>query len=113
MPFWDLSRVEADQGAGIPDVLLEDGRHRLQFIELKVLSRGNKVKFQPSQVSFLTQHAGALCWILIENLKSDPYTYLLYGGGDVRKLLEQGVLLPALLVSADLTKILKYIEDYE
>lgn len=112
MPFWNLSRIEADQGAGIPDVLLEDGRNRLQFIELKILSRGNKVKFQPSQVSFLTQHAGALCWVLIENLKSDPYTYFLYSGGDVLKLSERGILYPALLISADLTQILKYIEEY-
>lgn len=111
MPFWNLSRVEADQGAGIPDVLLRDGRNRFQFIELKVLSRGNKVKFQPSQVSFLTQHARALCWILIENKKSDLYTYLLYRGGDVRKLVEQGIKTPALLVSADLSKTLKYIEE--
>jgi hypothetical protein len=112
MPFWNLGRIEADQGAGIPDVLLKDGRNRLQFIELKILSRGNKIKFQPSQVSFLAQHAGSLCWVLIENLKSDPYTYLLYSGGDVLELSQRGILFPALLVSADLTKILKYIEEY-
>lgn len=112
MPSWKLSRVEADQGIGIPDVLLEDGKGRFQFIELKVLSRGNKVKFQPSQVSFLCRHASALCWILIENKKSEPYTYLLYAGWEVLKVVELGIKHPAWLTTADLTKILKYIEAF-
>ena len=112
MPTWKLTRIEATEGVGIPDLLLKDSQDRLQFIELKILSRGKKIKFQPSQVSFLTQHAGSLCWILIENLKSDPYTYLLYIGSDIQKLVAQGIDCPASLVSADLTKILKYIEEY-
>ena len=60
-----LTRIENWVGAGIPDVLLCDTHGCFHFVELK-FTKTNKVDLRPSQVSWLTKHRHASCWILIK-----------------------------------------------
>ena len=60
-----LTRIENWVGAGIPDVLLCDTYGCFHFVELK-FTKTNKVDLRSSQVSWLTKHKHASCWILIK-----------------------------------------------
>ena len=60
-----LTRIENWVGAGIPDVLLCATHGCFHFVELKFTTT-DKVDLRPSQVSWLTKHKHASCWILIK-----------------------------------------------
>ena len=79
-PRWRLTRLETWTLPGVPDVLLLDQHHRLQLVELKY-TRNNSVRLSPHQVSFLSNHADGLVWLLVKKDPiSQPAQYLVYKG---------------------------------
>ena len=86
-----FTRVENSAGLGFPDVLMCDEQGRLHLIELKTTS-ANAVRMSPHQVSFLTRHSHASCWIAIkkETKKYKPVVYL-FSAGDAIALAKDGI----------------------
>ena len=62
------TRLETWAMPGVPDVLVCDELGRFHMIELKH-TNSNAVELRPHQVSFLTTHAHASCWILVRQQK--------------------------------------------
>lgn len=76
---------------GTPDLLMCDEQGRLHLIELKT-TLGNSLRLSPHQVSFLTRHSHASCWIAIkkETKKYKPVVYL-FSAGDAIALAKDGI----------------------
>ena len=90
-PDWKLTRLETWSLPGVPDVLLLDHKSTFQLVELKY-TRTNAVRVSPHQVSFLSNHADGLVWLLVKKDPiSAPAQYYLYRGESVMDVAMEGL----------------------
>jgi len=86
LPIIKWTRLENLSGFGTPDCLGYNSSGNFFTVELKV-SKGNRVRFSPHQISFHVQHPNN-SYILIEAL--GPRCLKLFPGSMVRDLCAQG-----------------------
>jgi hypothetical protein len=77
---WTATRVENWATPGFPDVDLCDELGRFHKVELKTAS-GQKVALRPHQVAYLSRHAHASVWILVQRglTEGEDEIYLYHG----------------------------------
>jgi Holliday junction resolvase len=95
LPDAIFTRIESRVNLGIPDCLIAlDGQ--LVAVELKVVTRGNKVAISAHQISWLERHAkeGVPCYVLVAVKKNVSTAVLrLYGGDQAAALSVHGLAL--------------------
>jgi hypothetical protein len=95
LPDAIFTRIESRVNLGIPDCLIAlDGQ--LVAVELKVVTRGNKVVISAHQISWLERHAkeGVPCYLLVAVKKNvTSATLRLYGGDQAAALSVHGLAL--------------------
>lgn len=75
---WTATRVESWAVPGVPDVDVCDEFGKFHKIELKSTA-GDKVGLRPHQVSYMTRHQHASCWILVrKTLTAGGHAVFLY-----------------------------------
>ena len=75
---WTATRIESWAVPGVPDVDVCDEHGRFHKIELKSTS-SDKVGLRPHQVSYMTRHQHASCWILVrKTLTEGGHAVFLY-----------------------------------
>jgi Holliday junction resolvase len=85
------TRLENLALPGVPDLLGYNKHQHFFTVELKV-TRSNKIRFSPHQISFHVQHPKNT-FILVKSLVSRDWK--LYEGKDVRQLATRGLALDA------------------
>jgi hypothetical protein len=88
---FSLIRLENNSLLGTPDLLVSNARGHFFTIELKV-TKSNKVKFSPHQISFHVKHPHNT-FILVEAL--GPSTVKLFPGSKIQELAACGLRLEA------------------
>jgi len=88
---FSLIRLENNSLLGTPDLLVSNARGHFFTIELKV-TKGNKIKFSPHQISFHTRHPHNT-FILVQALGSGAVK--LYEGSKIMELDAWGLKLEA------------------
>ena len=88
---FSLIRLENNSLHGTPDLLVSNARGHFFTIELKV-TKGNKVKFSPHQISFHVRHPKN-SFILVQT--PDACGLKLYEGFKIRELVACGLKLDA------------------
>lgn len=103
LPESHITRIESRVNLGIPDCLVAFPRDRMfVMVELKVVSKGKKVRISPHQIAFHLKHADLECptYILVEHNKhvstGQKSELLLYEGWQAEDLLMLGVDAPPL-----------------
>jgi Holliday junction resolvase len=75
---WTATRIESWAVPGVPDVDVCDEHGRFHKIELKSTA-SDKVGLRPHQVSYMTRHQHASCWILVrKTLTTGGHAVFLY-----------------------------------
>ena len=75
---WTATRIESWAVPGVPDVDVCDEHGRFHKIELKSTA-SDKVGLRPHQVSYMTRHQHASCWILVrKTLTEGGHAVFLY-----------------------------------
>ena len=85
------TRLENLALPGVPDVLGYNKNKHFFTVELKV-TKGNKIRFSPHQISFHVTHPKNTC-ILVKHLASSSVK--LYEGSSILPLVARGLLLDA------------------
>ena len=88
---FSLIRLENNSLHGTPDLLVSNARGHFFTIELKV-TKSNKVKFSPHQISFHVKHPNNT-FILVESL--DQRCVKLFPGSKIQELVACGLKLEA------------------
>jgi hypothetical protein len=88
---FSLIRLENNSLLGTPDLLVSNARGHFFTIELKV-TKSNKIKFSPHQISFHVKHPHNT-FILVEHL--GPSTVKLFPGSKIQELAACGLRLEA------------------
>ena len=88
---FSLIRLENNSLHGTPDLLVSNARGHFFTIELKV-TKSNKVKFSPHQISFHVKHPNNT-FILVESL--DQRCVKLFPGSKIQDLVACGLKLEA------------------
>ena len=104
---FSLIRLENNSLHGTPDLLVSNARGHFFTIELKV-TKGNKVKFSPHQISFHVKHPRN-SFILVEALdprSSKHVEYYLFPGSGILALEACGLKLEALATGLDACSLL-------
>ena len=98
LPNVVITRLENRVGLGLPDCLIAIPNAGFAMVELKVVSRGRKVRLSPHQVAFNLKHGmmGLPTWVLIQyhpkGTKNRTEIELrLYHGSQVIELMERGI----------------------
>ena len=96
LPDAYITRIESRVGLGTPDMLVAlKNTGQFAMLELKVVTRGLKVKLSPHQISFMLRHAsiGCLVYVLVLHKKEGERVgeVLLYSGADADKLVTDGL----------------------
>ena len=90
---FSLIRLENNSLHGTPDLLVSNARGHFFTIELKV-TKSNKVKFSPHQISFHVKHN--LNTFILVACSPDPQLVRLYPGSRILELVDLGVKLEPL-----------------
>ena len=88
---FSLIRLENNSLHGTPDLLVSNARGHFFTIELKV-TKSNKIKFSPHQISFHVKHPNNT-FILVESL--DQRSVKLFRGSRIKELVACGFKLEA------------------
>ena len=99
---FSLIRLENNSLHGTPDLLVCNDNGHFFTIELKV-TKGNKVKFSPHQISFHVRHPNN-SFILVEAL--GPCTVKLFRGSRILELVACGLKLDACATGLDACRLL-------
>ena len=94
---FSLIRLENNSLLGTPDLLVSNARGHFFTIELKV-TKSNKIKFSPHQISFHVKHPNNT-FILVEHL--GQCTVKLFPGSVITKLVACGLELEPLCLGLD------------
>ena len=104
LPNVVITRLENRVGLGLPDCLIAIPNGGFVMVELKVVSRGRKVRLSPHQVAFNLKHGmmGLPTWILVQyhpkgTTRRTEIELRLYHGKQVVSLMESGIDVPAVL----------------
>tara|TARA_R100000278_G_scaffold56948_1_gene46969 strand:- start:822 stop:1253 length:432 start_codon:yes stop_codon:yes gene_type:complete len=104
LPNVVITRLENRVGLGLPDCLIAIPSAGFAMVELKVVSRGRKVRLSPHQVAFNLKHGmmGMPAWILVQyhpkgTTKRTEIELRLYHGSQVVDLVDKGIDVPAVL----------------
>ena len=98
---FSLIRLENNSLHGTPDLLVSNARGHFFTIELKV-TKSNKIKFSPHQISFHVKHPHNT-FILVEAL--GPSTLKLFPGSMVQELAACGLALEPLCLGLDACRL--------
>ena len=104
---FSLIRLENHSLHGTPDLLVSNARGHFFTIELKV-TKSNKIKFSPHQISFHVKHPRNT-FILVETLdprSSKHVEYYLFPGSGILALEACGLKLEALATGLDACSLL-------
>ena len=99
---FSLIRLENHSLHGTPDLLVSNARGHFFTIELKV-TKSNKIKFSPHQISFHVKHPHNT-FILVEAL--GPRTVKLFRGSRIMELDAYGLKLDACATGLDACRLL-------
>ena len=99
---FSLIRLENNSLHGTPDLLVSNARGHFFTIELKV-TKSNKVKFSPHQISFHVKHPNNT-FILVESL--DQRCLKLFRGSRIEELAACGFKLDACCLGLDACRLL-------
>ena len=102
---FSLIRLENNSLHGTPDLLVSNARGHFFTIELKV-TKSNKIKFSPHQISFHVKHPNNT-FILVESL--DQRCLKLFEGARIKELVACGFKLDACASELDACRLL--LED--
>ena len=98
---FSLIRLENNSLHGTPDLLVSNARGHFFTIELKV-TKSNKIKFSPHQISFHVKHPNNT-FILVESL--DQRCLKLFEGARIRELVACGFKLEPLCLGLDACRL--------
>ena len=98
---FSLIRLENNSLHGTPDLLVCNARGHFFTIELKV-TKSNKIKFSPHQISFHVKHPNNT-FILVESL--DQRCLKLFEGSKVHELVACGFKLEPLCLGLDACRL--------
>jgi len=98
---FSLIRLENNSLHGTPDLLVSNARGHFFTIELKV-TKSNKIKFSPHQISFHVKHPNNT-FILVESL--DQRSVKLFEGARIKELVACGFKLEPLCLGLDACRL--------
>jgi hypothetical protein len=98
---FSLIRLENNSLHGTPDLLVSNARGHFFTIELKV-TKSNKIKFSPHQISFHVKHPNNT-FILVESL--DQRCLKLFEGARIKELVACGFKLEPLCLGLDACRL--------
>ena len=98
---FSLIRLENNSLHGTPDLLVCNARGHFFTIELKV-TKSNKIKFSPHQISFHVKHPNNT-FILVESL--DQRCLKLFEGARIKELVACGFKLEPLCLGLDACRL--------
>ena len=98
---FSLIRLENHSLHGTPDLLVSNARGHFFTIELKV-TKSNKIKFSPHQISFHVKHPNNT-FILVESL--DQRCLKLFEGARIKELVACGFKLEPLCLGLDACRL--------
>ena len=98
---FSLIRLENNSLHGTPDLLVSNARGHFFTIELKV-TKSNKIKFSPHQISFHVKHPHNT-FILVESL--DQRCLKLFEGARIKELVACGFKLEPLCLGLDACRL--------
>ena len=99
---FSLIRLENNSLHGTPDLLVSNARGHFFTIELKV-TKSNKIKFSPHQISFHVKHPNNT-FILVESL--DQRCLKLFRGSRIKELVACGFKLDACCLGLEACRLL-------
>ena len=99
---FSLIRLENNSLHGTPDLLVSNARGHFFTIELKV-TKSNKIKFSPHQISFHVKHPNNT-FILVESL--DQRSVKLFEGARIKELVACGFKLEPLCLGLDACRLM-------